>query len=72
MKKVAVTQSLQGGCWWAYTGTSAPPPMAVVSERSGAWRPDLAGLVADLHPAGLETPEKPLRCPATPAPGQRQ
>lgn len=29
-------------------------------------------LVADLRTAGLETPKGPLRCPATPAPGQRQ
>lgn len=29
-------------------------------------------LVADLCAAGLETPKRPLRYPATPAPGQRQ
>lgn len=53
-------------------GTFAPPLTPVASGGPGAQWSDLVALLADLHTAGLETPTKPLRCPATPAPGKRQ
>ena len=53
-------------------GTFAPPLTPVASGGPGAQWSDLEALLADLHTAGLETPTKPLRCPAAPAPGKRQ
>ena len=62
----------EGAAGGAGPGTSAPPLAAVASGGPGAQLFDLVAWLADLHTAGLETPTKPLWCPAAPAPGQWQ
>lgn len=49
-----------------------PPPLWLGNLGYGSSGVTWPLLVADLRPAGLETPKGPLRRPATPAPGQRQ